>query len=93
MISRHVVTIGAIVLIICGLIPEVGSIIRTILIEVLSVGVIVIFGTVVVAGVSMLSSVNWNRRNMVIFAILLVIGLGLQLEPKAIQYPSNTLRV
>jgi xanthine/uracil permease len=36
---------------------------------VLGGGVIVMFGMVVAAGVSMLSDVNWNRRNMVIFAI------------------------
>ena len=91
--SRHVVTIGAIFLIICGLIPKVGAIIRTIPIEVLGGGVIVMFGMVVAAGVSMLASVNWNRRNMVIFAISLAIGLGLQLEPKAVQYLPDTLRI
>lgn len=91
--SRHVVTIGAIFLIICGLIPKVGAIIRTIPIEVLGGGVIVMFGMVVAAGISMLSDVNWNRRNMVIFAISLSVGLGLQLDPKAVQYLPETLRI
>ncbi|WP_281983352.1 uracil-xanthine permease family protein [Thalassorhabdomicrobium marinisediminis] len=91
--SRHVVTIGAIFLIICGLIPKVGAVIRTIPIEVLGGGVIVMFGMVVAAGISMLSDVNWNRRNMVIFAIALSVGLGLQLEPRAVQYLPDTLRV
>ena len=93
LMSRHVVTIGAIFLIICGLVPKVGAIIRTIPIEVLGGGVIVMFGMVVAAGVSMLSEVNWNRRNMVIFAISLSIGLGLQLEPKAVQYLPDTMRI
>ena len=91
--SRHVVTCGAIFLIICGLIPKVGSLIRTVPIEVLGGGVIVMFGMVVAAGISMLSDVHWNRRNMVIFAIALSIGLGLQLEPKAVQYLPDTLRI
>jgi NCS2 family nucleobase:cation symporter-2 len=91
--SRHVVTCGAIFLIICGLIPKVGAIIRTVPIEVLGGGVIVMFGMVVAAGVSMLSDVNWNRRNMVIFAIALSVGLGLQLEPTAVQYLPDTLRI
>lgn len=91
--SRHVVTIGAIFLIICGLIPKVGAIIRTIPIEVLGGGVIVMFGMVVAAGISMLSDVNWNRRNMVIFAISLSIGLGLQLEPGAVKHLPDTLRI
>ena len=91
--SRHVVTIGALFLILCGLVPKVGAVIRTIPIEVLGGGVIVMFGMVVAAGVSMLSDVNWNRRNMVIFAIALSIGLGLQLDPKAVQYLPDTLRI
>ena len=91
--SRHVVTIGAVFLILCGLVPKVGAIIRTIPIEVLGGGVIVMFGMVVAAGVSMLSDVKWNRRNMVILAIALSVGLGLQLDPKAVQYLPDTLRV
>ena len=91
--SRHVVTIGAIFLIVCGMIPKVGAIIRTIPIEVLGGGVIVMFGMVVAAGISMLSDVKWNRRNMVIFAISLSVGLGLQLDPKAVQYLPDTVRI
>ena len=99
--SRHVVTIGAIFLIICGLIPKVGGLIRTIPIEVLGGGVIVMFGMVVASGVSMLSDVVWNRRNMVIFAVALSVGLGLQLEvmnvapgaPNALQHLPDTLRI
>ena len=67
--SRHVVTIGACFLILAGFVPKVGALISTIPIEVLGGGVIVMFGMVVAAGVSMLSDVNWNRRNMVIFAV------------------------
>lgn len=99
--SRHVVTIGAIFLIICGLFPKVGALITTIPIEVLGGGVIVMFGMVVAAGISMLSDVDWNRRNMVIFAISLSIGFGLQLEalnapagvPTALQKLPETLLV
>ena len=90
---RHVMTIGAISLIICGLIPKVGAVIRTIPIEVLGGGVIVMFGMVVAADISTLSDVNWNRRNMAIFAIALSVGLGLQLDPKAVQYLPDTLHI
>jgi NCS2 family nucleobase:cation symporter-2 len=91
--SRHVVTCGAIFLIVCGLIPKVGSVIRTVPIEVLGGGVIVMFGMVVAAGISMLADVDWNKRNMVIFAISISLGLGLQLEPQALQYLPETARI
>lgn len=93
LMSRHVVTIGALFLIAAGLIPKVGAIISTIPIEVLGGGVIVMFGMVVAAGMSMLSDVDWNRRNMVIFAIALSLGLGLQLEPGALQHLPGTWKV
>ena len=91
--SRHVVTIGGLVLIACGLVPKVGAVIASMPLPVLGGGVIVMFGMVVAAGISMLSDVNWNRRNMVIFAIALSVGLGLQLDPKAVQYLPDTLRI
>lgn len=91
--SRHVVTIGAIFLIICGLVPKVGAVISTIPIEVLGGGVIVMFGMVAAAGVNMLSAVEWDRRSMLIFAISLSIGLGLQLVPEALQHAPKTVQV
>ncbi len=91
--SRGVVTIGALFLIACGLVPKIGAVISSVPIEVLGGGVIVMFGMVVAAGISMLSDVTWNRRNMVIFAISLSLGLGLQLEPNALQYLPGTMQV
>ena len=91
--SRNVVTIGAIFLIVCGLIPKVGAIVRTIPIEVLGGGVIVMFGMVAAAGLNMLSTVKWNRRNMVIFAISISLGLGLQQVPGALQHLDGTLKI
>ena len=91
--SRHVVTIGAIILIAAGLLPKVGAFISTIPIEVLGGGVIVMFGMVASAGISMLSTVKWNRRNLFIFAVSLSVGLGLQLEPDALKHLSGTAYV
>lgn len=91
--SRNVVTIGALFLIVCGLIPKFGAIVATVPINVLGGGVIVMFGMVAAAGINMLSDVNWNRRNMVIFAISLSVGFGLQLVPEALQHTSKTVQI
>ncbi|MDP3525106.1 MAG: solute carrier family 23 protein, partial [Hoeflea sp.] len=91
--SRHVVTIGALFLIICGFIPKIGALINTVPINVLGGGVIVMFGMVCAAGVNMLSEVKWNRRNMVIFATALSISLGLQLVPEALQHLGKTAQI
>lgn len=91
--SRHVVTIGALFLIVCGFIPKIGALINTIPINVLGGGVIVMFGMVRATGVSMLSDVTWTRRNMVIFATALSIGFGLQLVPEALQHLGKTAQI
>lgn len=91
--SRHVVTIGAIFLIVCGLIPKIGAAINTVPINVLGGGVVVMFGMVCAAGVNMLSEVRWNRRNMVIFATALSISLGLQQVPEALQHMGRTAQI
>ena len=91
--SRHVVTIGALILVAAGLIPKVGAAISTIPIEVLGGGVIVMFGMVASAGISMLAEVKWSRRNLIIFAISLSVGLGLQVEPGALQHLPPTAKI
>jgi len=84
--SRHVVTIGGVVLIVCGLLPKIGAVIASMPLPVLGGGVIVMFGMVASAGLNMLTEVKMNRRNMVIIAISLAIGLGFNLVPSAVQY-------
>lgn len=84
--SRHVVTIGGIILILCGLMPKVGAVIASMPLPVLGGGVIVMFGMVASAGLNMLSEIPMNRRNMVIIAVSLAVGLGLNLVPTAVQY-------
>lgn len=91
--SRKVVAIGALFLVVCGLIPKFGAIISTVPIHVLGGGVIVMFGMVCAAGINMLAGVDWNRRNMVIFAISLSVGLGLQLVPEALQHLGGTMKI
>lgn len=90
--SRHVATIGAIFLIVCGLIPKVGAIISTVPIEVLGGGVIVMFGMIASSGMKMLADVDWNTRNMMIFAISLSLGLGLMQVPEAMQHMNGTAK-
>ncbi|MGB0902418.1 uracil-xanthine permease family protein [Halocynthiibacter sp.] len=91
--SRHVVTIGAIFLILCGLLPKIGAVIASMPLPVLGGGVIVMFGMVASAGLNVLTEVNMNRRNMIIIAISLAAGLGLNLVPTAVQYLPGVLKV
>ena len=91
--SRSVVTLSALFLIVCGLIPKVGAVVAAMPISVLGGGVILMFGMVLSAGVSMLSSVTWSRRNMMILATSMSVGLGLQQVPKSMQHLPDWLEM
>ncbi|HJP11888.1 MAG: uracil permease [Proteobacteria bacterium] len=91
--SRHVVTIGAVFLVIAGVIPKVGAVIAAMPIAVLGGGVIMMFGMVASAGLNMLADVQMTRRNMMILALSLSLGLGLQSVPGALQHLPETLEM
>ena len=91
--SRHVVTIAGIIMIVCGLIPKVGAVIASMPFPVLGGGVIVMFGMVAAAGLNMLIDVAMTRRNMIIIAVSLAFGLGLNLVPTAVQYLPGVIKV
>ena len=91
--SRSVVTLSALFLVVCGLIPKVGAVVAAMPISVLGGGVILMFGMVLSAGVSMLSSVTWSRRNMMILATSMSVGLGLQQVPKSMQHLPDWLEM
>ena len=54
--------------------------------QVLGGGVIVMFGMVAAAGLNVLAEEKMTRRTMIIIAVSLAFGLGLNLVPTAVQY-------
>ena len=91
--SRSVVTASALMLIACGLVPKIGAVVAAMPISVLGGGVILMFGMVISAGIKMLTDVDWNRRNMMILAISMSVGLGLQQVPKSMQHLPDNLEM
>ena len=84
--SRHVVTIAGVIMIVCGLVPKIGALIASMPLPVLGGGVIVMFGMVAAAGLSVLAEEKMTRRTIIIIAVSLAFGLGLNLVPTAVQY-------
>ncbi len=93
MMSRHVVTIGAVFLIVAGTIPKIGAIIAAMPNAVLGGASIIMFGMIAAAGLRLLSDADMTRRNMVIIAISLGVGLGLRSVPEAIAILPGHLKV
>lgn len=91
--SRHVVKIGAIILIILSLFPKVGALIAIMPEPVLGGASIAMFSMVAVSGLSLLRNIKLNNRNMLIIAVSLGIGIGLNLVPEATQQLPRNLQL
>ena len=77
MMSRHVVTAGAVFLILCGLVPKLAAVVGAMPQPVLGGAAIVMFGLIVSAGLKLVARSGLTTRNMLIAAISLGLGMGL----------------
>lgn len=76
-VSRHVVSMAGIFLIIAGLFPKLAAIISAMPVAVLGGVSILMFGSVVAAGLKMFELVELNQRNMLIVGLTFAVGIGL----------------
>ena len=83
--SRHVVGIGGILLAVLGLVPKVGAAVTTIPSAVFGGAVLLMVGMVAASGTRLIFlHTDLNRRNMVIMAVSLGLGLGVATRPEAL---------
>jgi NCS2 family nucleobase:cation symporter-2 len=83
--SRHIVGIGGGILIVLGLVPKIGAIVTTIPSAVFGGAVLIMVGMVAASGMRLLFlNIEMNRRNMVIIATSLGLGLGVATVPDAL---------
>lgn len=75
-VNRFTIATGAAIMIIAGVFPAVGYILTTIPQPVLGGCTIIMFGSILYAGVNMVARCGNNQRNLVIVATSLSVGLG-----------------
>ena len=81
-VSRHVTGVGGAILVLLGLVPKVGALLATIPAAVVGGGGLIMFAMIFASGLSIVHrSVNLSRRNMVILAVSIGLGLGVELRP------------
>ncbi len=81
-VNRFCIATGAIIMIIAGIFPAVGAVLATLPEAVLGGCTIMMFGTIVVSGLQMLSNCGFSQRNITIAALSLAIGLGFTQAPE-----------
>ncbi len=75
-VNRFTIATGAVIMILAGIFPFFGSILATLPEAVLGGCTIMMFGTIVVSGLQMISGCGFSQRNIVIAALSLSVGLG-----------------
>ncbi|GAB4525219.1 MAG: uracil-xanthine permease family protein [Pleurocapsa sp.] len=83
--SRYVGYFISVIFIILGLFPIIAGIFQALPQPVLGGATIIMFGTVAVAGIKILSCVNLTKRNSIILALSLGLGLGVTFVPEILE--------
>lgn len=81
-VNRKAIASGAVIMILAGLFPGLGVILASLPDAVLGGCTLMMFGSIVVSGVHMLSQCGYSERNMTIAALSLSIGLGFTQTPQ-----------
>lgn len=81
-VNRKAIASGAVIMILAGLFPSLGVILASLPDAVLGGCTLMMFGSIVVSGVRMISKCGYSQRNMSIVALSLSIGLGFTQSPQ-----------
>ena len=81
-VNRKAIACGAAIMILAGFVPALGVILASLPDAVLGGCTLMMFGSIVVSGVRMISQCGYSQRNMSIAALSLSIGLGFTQTPQ-----------
>lgn len=81
-VNRFAIATGAIIMIIAGIFPIFGALLATLPDAVLGGCTLMMFGTIVISGLQMISNCGYSQRNITIAALSLSIGIGFTQVPE-----------
>lgn len=92
-VSRHVTAVAGVILVLFGVVPKVGALFATIPAAVIGGGGLIMFAMIFASGAAIVHrGVRLSQRNMVILAVSLGLGLGVELRPDALHQVPEGLR-
>lgn len=81
-VNRFTIAIGAVIMILSGIFPILGAVLATLPDAVLGGCTLMMYGTIVVSGLQMISKCGFTQRNITIVALSLSVGLGFTQVPE-----------
>ncbi len=85
-VNRFTILMGGLIMILAGVFPVFGALLATLPDAVLGGCTIMMFGTIVVSGIQMISDCGYSQRNITIAALSLSIGIGFTQVPELFQH-------
>ncbi len=91
--SRHVAAIGGLFLLFLGFVPKIGMLIATIPPAVIGGGGLIMFAMIFASGAAIIHrDVEMNQRSMIIIAVSVGLGLGVEFRPDVLQNLPEAVR-
>ena len=80
-VNRFALATGAVFLILCGLIPKLGALVSIMPQSVLGGAAVMMFSSIVVSGIQLITKEKLTPRNLTIVAVALGVGYGMGANP------------
>lgn len=91
--SRYVVAVAGVILMIMGVFPKLAALVNIMPSPVLGGAGLIMFGMIAVGGIQNFQEVNFNRRNSILLAVSLGLGLGVAFKPDILQFLPETIQI
>lgn len=91
-VNRFTIMFGAVILIAAGLFPPVGALLSTLPSCVLGGCTVIMFGAIIVSGITMIADCGFGERNMLITATSFCVGIGITQVPAFFDYMPQVVR-
>ena len=92
-VNRFALATGAIFLVLCGLIPKLGAIVSIMPQSVLGGAAVMMFSSIVVSGIQLITKEPLNARSLTIVSVALGVGYGMGANPSVLAHAPQFVKL
>ena len=92
-VNRFALATGAVFLILCGLIPKLGALVSIMPQSVLGGAAVMMFSSIVVSGIQLITKEKLTPRNLTIVAVALGVGYGMGANPGILAHAHAAIKL
>ncbi|MCI7674949.1 MAG: purine permease [Phascolarctobacterium sp.] len=92
-VNRFALATGAVFLILCGLIPKLGALVSIMPQSVLGGAAVMMFSSIVVSGIQLITKEKLTPRNLTIVAVALGVGYGMGANPGILTHAPSAIKL